>query len=151
MERTSGVLLRPRSTVHGRQTSSFLKDTREQFVPGPRSNSIETASRNDTKVTTGVAESYPQGSRIRSSHELHTVIIIGSEDCSGQIDAERWPGYKSLMPYRSSAAPPFALARLPHRPVTLSLKQMVSFSQDTRELFDTTGVAESIRSSQERE
>ena len=56
-------------TLSREQTTSFIKD-RELFAPGPRSEPIE---------TTRVTESHPQGAPIRSSHELHKVIIRGSQ------------------------------------------------------------------------
>ena len=80
-------------TVSLDRASSFLKDSRmrrELTAIGSRSQAIETAIRNNITGATGVADFHPQGPCSRTSHELHMVIIVGSENiAAAPIDAER--------------------------------------------------------------
>ena len=87
----------PNRPVTLEQASSFLKKARELVAAGSRSAATEPVIKIDITGAIGVADSYPKG-----PHSLqpwpHAVIIVGSENRGSPIDAERWPGNKSLMP-----------------------------------------------------
>ena len=69
------VALRSRPSARIRESSSHLGLDRKRYkLPSGT-------------ISQSPPESCPQVSRIPSSHKLHIVIIIGSEDCSGTIDA----------------------------------------------------------------
>ena len=65
-------------TISFEQPSSFIEEARELVTTGSRSKSVVTALRHDITDASGVTDPYPQRPRIRTSRELHMVIIVGT-------------------------------------------------------------------------